>query len=114
MVRTLNKMEQKLVDALRSGSYLQTQYRLRGDNTYCCLGVACDISGLGEWTRFDLGFDWDYMGHSGLLPQEVADLFGWNRRQADALSNRNDDGRTFAEIADFIESEEFAELRYKE
>lgn len=48
----------KWVDALRSGDYKQASGTLRrigydGDNVVvkgmCCLGVACDVSGLGEW-----------------------------------------------------------------
>ena len=36
----------KWVEALRSGKYKQGQHNLRNaDNTYCCLGVLCDIEG---------------------------------------------------------------------
>lgn len=35
----------KLVKALRSGAYKQTTQRLRIDNQFCCLGVACDLFG---------------------------------------------------------------------
>lgn len=47
---------QKWVNALRSGEYWQGYGVLRTPVTqvvqtykYCCLGVACDISGVGEW-----------------------------------------------------------------
>ena len=33
----------KWIDALRSGEYTQGTRRLRGDGTYCCLGVLCDV-----------------------------------------------------------------------
>lgn len=36
-------------DALTFGKYRQTSNYLRIDDSYCCLGVACDISGVGEW-----------------------------------------------------------------
>jgi hypothetical protein len=45
----------KLVEALESGNYQQARGYLRvlnSDGTakgYCCLGVACDISGVGHW-----------------------------------------------------------------
>ena len=44
----------KWLDALRSGEYKQGQKQLRvddGDGTFshCCLGVACDVSGIGHW-----------------------------------------------------------------
>lgn len=47
----------KWVAALRSGEYEQTKGALRRDGGdsgrvgYCCLGVACDVSGLGEWVQ---------------------------------------------------------------
>lgn len=39
----------RLVEALRSGDYPQTDGRLHNQDGYCCLGVACDLSRLGEW-----------------------------------------------------------------
>ncbi len=40
-----------LIAALRSGDYAQTRGTLRRADTYCCLGVACDLSGQGEWVH---------------------------------------------------------------
>ena len=40
---------QKWIAALRSGKYKQTTDHLRTDEGFCCLGVGCDISGLGKW-----------------------------------------------------------------
>ena len=40
----------ELVAALRSGEYQQITGRLTDETGYCCLGVACEISGLGEWS----------------------------------------------------------------
>src|SRR4051812_22232694 len=58
------------VDALRSGKYERTTGWLRWGNGYCCLGVACDISGLGEWDDGD-----SYQTHTGpeayVLPNAV-------------------------------------------
>lgn len=34
------------IEALRSGKYKQGQYRLRQNNEFCCLGVACEIYDL--------------------------------------------------------------------
>lgn len=36
-------------EALESGKYLQGTQQLRMGNHFCCLGVACDLSGIGEW-----------------------------------------------------------------
>lgn len=38
-------------DALESGEYEQTKYCLRNGTGYCCLGVACDISGVHVWNK---------------------------------------------------------------
>jgi len=39
------------VAALESGTYQQARACLRDDRAHhCCLGVACDISGLGTWS----------------------------------------------------------------
>lgn len=82
----------KLVAALRSGEYEQgrNSLRTRGDS-YCCLGVACDISGLGKWEKREsaLSFDftdWEYVirdsngekvaSDSSTLPAPVAQWLG--------------------------------------
>lgn len=33
----------KWLNALRSGEYSQTKYKLQDDKGFCCLGVACDV-----------------------------------------------------------------------
>ena len=43
----------KWADALESGEYSQTRNVLRDENGYCCLGVLCDVSKLGEWIKHD-------------------------------------------------------------
>lgn len=35
--------------ALLFGGYKQTQGTLKDSKGFCCLGVLCDISGLGQW-----------------------------------------------------------------
>lgn len=71
------------VSALRSGRYQQGVGALCVEGAtgwrYCCLGVACDISGLGAWTggdnderRFDTGPDYS----SYDLPAELRDWLG--------------------------------------
>jgi hypothetical protein len=44
-----------LCDVLESGKYEKGVGRLRDGDTYCCLGVACDISGVGEWKYLSNG-----------------------------------------------------------
>lgn len=96
------------VEALRSGKYEQARSVLRADNTsFCCLGVACDISGLGEWIGFH------YLREDKLLPDQVQLWLGLNGAlggfldggSKKYLTDYNDGGMPFAEIADIIESE---------
>lgn len=106
----------KWVAALRSGEYRQTMGGLQRDGRFCCLGVACflfdkanpgvlEVSEQGGWTAYD--------GASADLPERVqtwlgvAHSFGQFQKDDesfDYVSGWNDDGRSFSEIADLIES----------
>ena len=121
----MNDNTQKLVKALRSGRFKQATGALRVGDGRCCLGVACDISGLGRWERHEYnGSDltWYYKipgenAEPSILPKRVAEWLGWDPEGSlngmiphpgnrDGLSNlaaQNDKGKTFAEIADLIE-----------
>lgn len=108
----------ELVAALRSGKYEQTHHRLRIDDGYCCLGVACDISGLGVWKEntdhpiypgtyyYSIGSEVDGSG----LPQQVKRYFGFSTPlghlgpAGSSLSDMNDEGKDFLEIADYVEA----------
>lgn len=90
------------LDALRSGDYVQGRFRLmkryggREMPHFCCLGVACDITGERTTDVFDLPIG---------LPRAGA-LKRWNmsRRTATALAEMNDvKQHTFGQIADWIE-----------
>lgn len=106
----------KWVESLRSGEYRQGTHSLR-DNVggFCCLGVACDLfrkeEGVGEWDE-DRNF---YTGSErvhGVLPCLVRDWLGLREEMGHygqagsgtALYIDNDRGKSFAEIADIIES----------
>jgi hypothetical protein len=103
----------KWLEALRSGEYVQTHLSLRdaedGQVGYCCLGVLCDISGLGEWQGSGYKLE-DGPVTNAYLPREVqqwAGLIGDDPAiggaHEDRLSWKNDNGATFSEIADLIE-----------
>ena len=102
-----------LVEALRSGKYKQGKEQLRpSEDEYCCLGVACDISGLGNWNanlserRYIIeAVQWSTF----TLPPLVQDWLGFDSalgdmNENDTLSAMNDAGSTFNEIADIIEA----------
>ena len=43
-------LKRKWLAALRSGKYQQAKAALhRQGDGFCCLGVLCDVSGLGKW-----------------------------------------------------------------
>lgn len=91
--------------ALRSGEYEQGVYELRRESKYCCLGVACEVFGPGlilhdtglisepEYVASDTGSSTHWYGTAQLAQLDVM-------TRAIAL---NDSGKSFSEIADFLE-----------
>lgn len=99
---------ENLVKALRSGEYKQIKNQLKSDNGYCCLGVACDLFLKETDQSFWEGNTFGYSYERYILPQEVADFYGFRTRnpsnlQGVNLSNKNDNGASFEEIANDIE-----------
>ena len=96
----LNKHVKALwVEALRSGKYKQGRNSLRpSQNKFCCLGVLADQICPLEWK----GRDWQ--GHGVLLPPELAAEINLSYKAETTLADLNDDyGKSFNEIADYIE-----------
>ena len=108
----MNNNAKLWVEALRSGEYEQgsgwLQQQFIGDG-YCCLGVACKV--YENQTGIEL------IRRGGILKgcnlaneySQVKQWLGLNTPAGKfgntALTNLNDEGKTFAEIADVIESE---------
>lgn len=90
----------KWVTALRSGKYKQGRFTLKKGDTYCCLGVLCEISG-------------HYYNPMSIVPtQAIANWAGLVERNGFielkrgslTLIRLNDDRRrSFKHIAAFIE-----------
>ena len=104
----------KWEEALLSGKYEQhTHGLISWDGTgYCCLGVACEISGLGKWDR--VSYVTKHHAHGSVLPGDVRDWLGLmdksgSFRDVDgrhkSLIDLNDNGSSFAEIAETIAAE---------
>lgn len=103
------------LQALRSGEYQQGKGFLRRiDNSYCCLGVLCDLAVKAEIIRTPLlkasGAMYGYGdgGSAAGLPDVVRDWAGLKSRLPVAgqreLHDLNDRaGFSFAQIADLIE-----------
>ena len=117
----MNEAAKQWVAALRSGRYDQTRDALRnidvdGVTSYCCLGVACEISNMGRWGEYDSWVDSSVKS----LPGEGAWLSSMIQRRLGlktvdgsfemdgkmtSLTKLNDGlSKTFAEIADIIEA----------
>lgn len=104
--------------ALRSGEYPQGRRQLKTtQGSYCCIGVLCDISGMGVWSPEadeDCGSSYLMRDHTGTYrawataPAPVRD---WavaehgNGEEWEALVKLNDyDRLSFEEIATYIEA----------
>ena len=92
--------------ALRSGNYDQGTGKLFYQGNYCCLGVACAISGIDDDDLVQEYIE-DYIDEFRLAPKE---LIGNNTENnlVEELTLRNDgdmghDQHSFDQIADWIE-----------
>lgn len=114
------QLKQKWLEALRSGKYDQGESQLvivadedNRRNRYCCLGLLAEIAGLNP-ERFPTHA---YLGESGLNNAECG-LGPWSSAGPSfdpsdetthttfqrKLAGMNDNGKSFAEIADWIEA----------
>lgn len=107
------EIKQLWIAALRSGEYEQGQYQLRYEDSYCCLGVLCELgvkAGVIQPAERVGEGDYEYAQHTSFLPSDVYDwselvdvrvkgILATNR-----LTSMNDSQKlSFIEIADFIE-----------
>lgn len=106
------------VAALRSGKFKQADGQLRADkSSFCCLGVLCHLMNPRGWREDGWGSSL-YEGMEDVPPPIVAVWAGftymddqWGRARVtikgrtEPLAFHNDDGATFAEIADAIEAQ---------
>lgn len=98
----------KWLAALRSGNYRQGMGWLRTSNGFCCLGVLCDVVEPSRWGGSHKVNDmlvWSHDGEDCMKYQWEIDggLLGEDTQEE--LATMNDDGKPFAEIADYIENE---------
>lgn len=102
------------VDALRSGKYKQGRASLKYSVGFCCMGVACDISSLGEWQVRLSSEEEIYLGSGCYLPYDVQMWLGLREENpriksvsnSGTLAFLNDSAKlTFPQIADLIEAE---------
>lgn len=108
---------EKWIERLRSGKYKQGKTVLRfEDDTYCCLGVLCDLaveakvipSPVLSDVKYGGKKPYLYEGIRGVLSSTVAKWAGISSNpimRTVLLSSANDKGTTFEEIADLIQGE---------
>jgi hypothetical protein len=99
--------------ALRSGEYNQIQGSLHTSEGYCCLGVACELeSGSGIWKPLRELDPEEYLvekyktneNEETALTNARLSRIGLSCDGMDTLADLNDqEGKSFAEIADWIE-----------
>ncbi len=93
--KIIRERRTKWANALRSGKYKQITRRLKRDDGYCCLGVACEVypSKAHDSWRGDVG-----------LGQAMTEFLGLSGTQISRLVSFNDDhGFSFDRIADIID-----------
>lgn len=110
--------------ALRSGEYKQTKGRLKTEEGFCCLGVLCDLylkEQSEEWKSSDFIEEDEVLSYEiyscdTLPPESVVVWAGLPcaspgvmidyRDYVNDLTELNDSlGKSFAEIADYIETQ---------
>jgi hypothetical protein len=101
-----NSLKSKWVEALRSDEYKQGSGVLRRQGQtkdgYCCLGVLCDITDPTQWVERSPLYMW---GECRCFPPvESMTRWGISYTQAKQLMLMNDNGISFSEIANYIES----------
>lgn len=111
----MTENQKKWVKTLRSGEYLQGKERLvqEEDNnlTYCCLGVACKLYEKETKEQLPLDSCGQYWVAEETLTDmpKVQEFFGLKSvngyipSMRTSLTQLNDIGKTFDEIADIIE-----------
>lgn len=110
----MNDNAKKWIAALRGGKYKQGAGALRDGDHYCCLGVACELfleenPGAIKVEQQDLSGHTAYEGSVAVLPDVVRDWLGLSTEIGQfggySLSEKNDNGTPFQQIADIIEAE---------
>jgi hypothetical protein len=99
-------IKKKWLAALRSREFKQVMGALKRDEGHCCLGVLCELLEPDAlWEKRSTG-SYTIRGEGALMPyslQERLNLSDSEKEPFAQLPKMNDRGKTFEEIADFIE-----------
>lgn len=95
------ELKQRWIDALLSGDYTQARGDMKTESGYCCLGVLCDVSGLGYWE------DNAYVIGTNAMrwwpDDDEREMMGLDGEDMCRMMSMNDHGKSFPEIAGHIE-----------
>jgi len=99
------EIKQMWVEALRSGKYKQGQYRLRrNDDSFCCLGVLCDVVDHSSWSSHLNEDSYSYDDQFLTISESMKKYVELEVEECRDLVNLNDGcAKSFSEIADYIE-----------
>lgn len=96
-----NRKLKQWIKALRSGKFNQTREALRRkDNSYCCLGVLCQLNGI-EFKTVSVNSGGDADGNHKVYREIKDNLLG--ETLTDKLTTMNDEGDSFGDIANYLE-----------
>lgn len=110
-----SKEKARWVAALRSGKYEQTSSCLcnitDNGNSYCCLGVACNLAGIPDKEISNYAMPFDLLANNKKEFNKLSNFFRQNSESKDTqekniltkLAGFNDEGKSFKWIASYIE-----------
>lgn len=121
----LNPLQIKWLEALRSNKYKQTRSVLKRGDSFCCLGVLCDVADHDKWQCISDTQDgetysiWEWEDEECVPPEELLKLVDIDcdepkfnlekyeplkKNELGILTEMNDrKDKIFAEIADWLE-----------
>lgn len=103
--RTKKEVYKRWIKALRSGEYKQSNSRLRSGSGFCCLGVLCDLAAKDGGPQWDGSYYGPVKEHIWAFPDDImVDFMVSDGEAFSKLAEMNDNGKSFKEIADYIEN----------
>jgi hypothetical protein len=106
----INENMKKVLVALRSGELKQTSGSLQDHMGHCCLGVMCEVYEKETGDKLPREADELIGGYlNGDSGKKVKSWVGLECPDTLVLMN-DDEGKSFSEIADFIETDPFGLL----
>ena len=97
-VKLPKKFREKWLKALRSGEYKQIEGELHNSSGFCCMGVAGVICGLLEEDLYGVGRLDAGVTDIDDIPSNIL-----STDFAEECMRKNDNGKSFKEIANYIE-----------